>query len=362
VPSAPGWAATFPYCAGWLVDLDALRAGEAVTVQYPVKAAMQWTSVCQDDGGLYFGVHDPLPMLKELTFTRAADGNSLIWRFPHLALASGQQLALPPVVVAPHGAGWRGGAALYRQWAEQHVQPPAVTDWYAGQPAWAWVGLRGQHEPTPWHDTGYLEPISETVAAAEIPLVQLSAYTETGHDTLYPDYQPGPSLGGPTGLQAAVDAIHAAGRRISIYTNGRIVDPAGSLTPAERAAWVVRPEPEGPGLQETYGSVTFDVMCPGAAGWRELFAQRLEALVRDYDVDGIYIDQVCAARAHPCYAPGHTHPHPNLAWAEYRPFLTELRRRLLSLKPELFIATEGVNDFLGRPSVPEPVRCMTSFV
>jgi hypothetical protein len=65
-------------------------------------------------------------------------------------------------------------------------------------------------------------------------------------------------------------------------------------------------------------------------------------------VDGIYIDQVCGADSYPCYAEHHEHKKPNQAWAVYRSFLEQLRHEVSNQKAEIFLATEGVNDFLGQ--------------
>jgi len=154
-------------------------------------------------------------------------------------------------------------------------------------------------------------------------------------------------LGGEAGLKQAVEAIHKETRKLSIYVNGRCVDPASTLSASNRMAWAVQNLPGQP-YRETYGSVTFDVMCPGAEGWRSLFAQKLAHLIKEFDADGIYIDQVSGARSLPCYAPGHDHAKPNQAWSSYLTFMDQLRRQLKEIKPDIFLATEGVNDFFGQ--------------
>jgi hypothetical protein len=155
-------------------------------------------------------------------------------------------------------------------------------------------------------------------------------------------------MGGPEGLRNAVATIHKAGKRASIYTNGRLVDPASSVPLEDRQTWGVRTSPGADVFQEQYGEVVFDVMCPGAPGWRNLFISKLEYLVKAFDIDGIYIDQVSGCRSLPCYAAGHDHGKPNQAWSCYQMFMEELRRRLAALRPGIFLATEGVNDFLGQ--------------
>lgn len=344
----PGLACTIPYCAGWSIPLKNLEDGDFYNMAYPVKAAMQWVDLYTSTWGLYFAVHDSQPLYKQFRIRREQGSTSVAWVFSDLALTSGQKVTLPRVYLAIHPGDWHAGADIYRTWARGFIQAPEVPEWYRCQPTWAWVGLRGQHEETPWHKTDDLLKVSDLAAACGINLTQLTAYTEYGHDTLYPDYRPGPSLGGEEGLRRAVEEIHAVGRRINIYTNGRIVDPASSLTEAQRADWAVRPKPGSKPAQETYGRVTFDILCPGAAEWQELFTERLAYLVNTFDIDGIYIDQVSAATSLPCYAEGHDHSAPNQAWACYREFLANLRKTLKALKPELVLATEGVSDVFGQ--------------
>lgn len=339
---------TIPYCAGWALPLANLEDGDSYCMAYPVKASMQWVDLYTPAWGIYFAVHDPLALYKQLQISREQGRESVAWVFSDLALGHGQTITLPRVYVAVHPGDWHAGAEIYRAWAKGFFHAPEVPDWYRRQPTWAWVGLRGQYEDTPWRKTDGLPEVSKQAAACGIDLTQLTAYTEHGHDTLYPDYRPGPSLGGEAGLRQAVMKIHAAGQRINIYTNGRIVDPASSLTEAQRAAWAVRPRPDSPPAQETYGRVTFDILCPGAAGWQELFLSRLAYLITQFDVDGVYIDQVSAATSLPCYAEDHEHTAPNQAWACYRPFLAQLRRTLKDLKPDLVLATEGVSDVFGQ--------------
>jgi hypothetical protein len=339
---------TYPYCAGWSIPYSSISPGKPLRLHYPLRAAMQWTSLTSDHKGIYIGAHDEVPFYKELVWGMDEDDPTFQIRFPDLMLLSGESIILPPVHLALHDDGWRGGSKIYRSWASEHISTPLVPKWYEKRPSWSWVGLKEQFADTFLHTIDELPDVSEQVSAAGLELTQLTAYTEDGHDTQFPDYIPGDSFGGVKGLQDAVQQIHAAGRKISIYVNGRVIDPASSLDPEDREAWVVRTTPDAPPLTETYGKVTFDVMCPGATEWRALFTERLTYLVETFDIDGIYIDQICAARSHPCYASHHDHERPCLAWARYRTFLQELREHLLSIKPDLFLATEGVNDIFGQ--------------
>jgi hypothetical protein len=343
---AEGMDCTIPFCSGRKIGLS--RIERDFTLQYPSQGAMQWVSVYTSGYGIYLGVHDPLPFFKELTIGLAGGVPFVRWRFPDLDLKRGENVTLPPLILAAHPGDWRGGANIYRKWARKVIHPASVPDWYRKKPSWAWVGLKGQHAETPWKLTSDLPHISRLASRAGVSLIQLTAYTEKGHDTLYPDYRPGTSIGGDDGFYNAIDEIHKDGRFLSLYVNGRLVDPASSVKTEKRQEWAVYPAPGGEPYRETYGSVTFDVMCPGARDWRNLFRRRLVELVARYDIDGIYIDQVCGCRSYPCYAGWHDHPKPNLAWSYYKQFLSEIRQLLQDFKPDVFLAAEGVNDIFGQ--------------
>jgi hypothetical protein len=100
--------------------------------------------------------------------------------------------------------------------------------------------------------------------------------------------------------------------------------------------------------KEKYGKTLFAIGCPHARRWQDLFIERMLHIVRTYPVDGIYIDQICGASSLPCYAGGHGHERPNLAWRGYIEFLSRLREEVQSVRPDLYLATEGVGDAFGQ--------------
>jgi hypothetical protein len=339
---------TYPANSGWYIPLASLGNDELLPLNYPVHASMQWVDLYTDAEGLYFGSQDPLPYLKLLLVGRQHGQPYLAWEFPHLQLQEGQVFRFPALHLAWHRGDWRSGADLYRAWIGPYIVRPNPPSWYGAKPAWNWVGLRGQHESQPWHHADELPTLSARTSAFGPDLIQLTAYTEHGHDTGYPDYTIGNNVGGPDVAQRAVRAIHDAGRRVSIYANGRLVDPESSVSEGARAEWGVRTGSEDQVWRETYGRVTFDVMCPSVQAWNNLLIAKLAALVKRHDFDGVYVDQVCGGPSLPCYTTNHPHGRPNEAWATYKPFIASLRLALHSIKTGLFLATEGVNDLLGQ--------------
>ncbi len=366
---------TMPVGPGWWQPFDPLDEGESITWNYPVFGSMQWTDYGGEDSGTYIGAHDGTPLIKLWTVGRRNGRPWVRVRFTDLRLMPGESLDLPPVVVWEHEGDWHEGAKLYRAWAESWMEKPTGAEWYDDAPAWCWSGFKGQHASKP--DRVYADaPAGARLRSRYgVKLTNAGGWTEHGHDAHYPDYFAGPDMGGAEGLVRAVDQIHQSGLRISLYTNGRIADPDGSIgrmpgwldwavraTTPETAAVLQKlhanfqpdAKPDiawnisGTAITETYGKVTFAVMCPGSPEWRELFMSRLETIARDYHADGTFIDQICGAWAYPCYSEEHDHTRPSEAWSGYLMLLKDLRARLRAINPEFQMTTEGVCDIFGQ--------------
>jgi hypothetical protein len=250
------------------------------------------------------------------------------------------------------------------------MEKPRIPEWVLRKPHWAWMGVTGQFARKPERTYDDLLRQSDIAAGHGIDVLQVGGWLENGHDARYPDYVAGDSLGGEEGLVCAVREIHARGRRIALYTNGRIADPDSSLGSIPGwQSWPVRGltrdhtgrmqklhanfdvpvprgeswDPEGSIAKEHYG-IDFAVMCPSCKEWRDHFIGKIAYLAEKYEVDGVYLDQVCGCWSLPCYADGHDHERPSESWSGYAVLLRELRARLREINPEIYMSTEGVGD------------------
>jgi len=366
---------TMPVGPGWWLPFEPLDEGESVTWNYPVFGSMQWVDYGNEDSGIYIGVHDEVPIIKLWTVGKRNGKPWVRVRFTDICLMPGESYDLPPVVVWKHAGDWHNGAALYRAWAESWMEKPSGTKWYYDAPAWSWLGFKNQHSPKAHRVYADIPSGARAVAEHGVRLLNAAGWLEHGHDTHYPDYFAGKSLGGSEALKQAVDEVHKLGMRISFYTNGRIADPEGSIgSMLDWANWTVKAptretaramqhlhanfQPDanfdvawntsGTTIIETYGKVDFAVMCPGSREWRELFVSRIEEMARNYHADGTFIDQICGAWAYPCYSDSHDHDRPNEAWSGYLELLSKLRSRLRAVNPDFQMSTEGVCDILGQ--------------
>ena len=372
---APGWHVSIPTCGGWAVGAEDFPEGFRVSLRYPVKGSLQWLEVFSAASGLSLGTLDRLPLIKDFVIRKSGGALRLGVSHPYLHLAPGGRRTLPPVYVRLHGGGWQGGAEWYRRWLRGVVSRRRAPHWLVENPVWSWVSAKKQYAAradTPYHE---LPARSELLGRLGLPLIQVAAWFEHGHDTRYPDFAAGDSLGGEDGLRRAVEAIHSAGRFAALYTNGRCVDPLSEALARQPgwADWLVQAprgrryrdlqgrevtgididvpqqdwDPEDVRANERYGEVVFGVMCPSVRKWRRLFSRRLAYLARELGIDGIYIDQVLGAMALPCYGRNHGHGTPNQAWAGYHKFLKLVRRRVKTARPGAYLATEGISDILS---------------
>ncbi len=372
----PGWLCTLPFGGGWAVRMGDFAPGTRVSLRYPVQCSMQWVEVCGEDEGVSLHTRDPVPWLKDLVVERTESGVRVTVSHGHLRIAEGEELRLPPLAIGPHRGDWQEAAAIYSGWLRSVMpEPAAAPGWLYRAGGWAWVSGKGQYAERPDNVFSDLPRRSEQYAGCGVECLQLAAWFEHGHDTHYPDYVAGESLGGEEGLADALEAIHRSGRRMALYTNARLLDPlsetarqhpqwtrwavqappgktvqksmakelAGVTTDVPLPPW----DPDDRLLKEIYGKVVFAVMCPGASGWRETFAGRLERAALAYRPDGFYLDQVLGAVAPPCFGEGHGHSRPYEAWARYREFVAEVRARIRRVVPEAYLATEGISDILS---------------
>jgi len=350
---------TFPCGAGWHIRVGDMEEGDRFSIPYPVYACMQYIDLYFDDFGLYIAYHDSNALYKELAVGKRATP-FIQMSIKGLSLKPGKSYRLPIFCISPHKGDWHNGARIYREWMLSFAHRPEAPNWFKALPGWSWLGIKEQLAEKPDVLFSEIPKYSQAAASLGMPTRQVASYFEDGHDTKYPDFKAGDCAGGEDGLIAAIDEAHTLGLKISLYTNGRIVDPASSLSKLPNwLDWAVQAkEPsqenatdwdrEGRVLKETYGDVTFAIMCPGCKEWQDLFLDRLTYLAKRYNADGVFVDQVCAAVAHLCYSDKHLHACPAEAWSHYQDFMRRLRERLKMIKPDFYISTEGVCDIFGQ--------------
>jgi hypothetical protein len=121
-------------------------------------------------------------------------------------------------------------------------------------------------------------------------IVYLVEYWDGGYLNMG-DFQPYPELGGPEALKAGIHALHEQGGRIILYLCGFVVHRTRSEVGRRFGAqWAIQHhDGRYHGYQNT-GEDYFQMWSGSGSGWADYLANLSAGLVRDFDVDGIYLD------------------------------------------------------------------------
>ncbi len=313
-----GWGLEAPFEPGYLFEGD-----------YPsCTAGVQCMALHRGTTGLYLGAHDGAANLKSFRLAAGAVAGkfsvSLVPARPADAGAA-HRWELPfPACVGVFRNGCHGAAQVYRRFAQ-------TTEWFQkGDPARApeWLRRAGmwlRPDGSPADNVEVTRRGLEYFGATTTPL-HWYRWHQIPYDTHYPEYFP------PLpGFAEAIAAMQREGTRVMPYINGRLWDPASESWAERNAARSAARTAAGQCYSEVYGSrIPNNVMCPTTPLWQGTVSDLVERMCGELGVDGVYIDQICAAAGVPCHAENHGHaPGGGTFWAEgYRAMLQEVRRRL----------------------------------
>ena len=314
--------------------------------------------------GLYVATHDPSAAYKLFRYEPDVSGGTLTLsvelRPPNnnlpLTARSGAQHS--PFVVGCFRGDWWDASQLYRHWALREAP-------------WARRSIRERGDSFPavmksaqvWINTGWQEHdvFNDTQGNPAVVLQRALSFAKrlglqpqqlamhwyvfqqsNKFDAFYPVYFPAKD-----GFTEAVAQLQDAGITVAPYVNGRIYDVDLAKwrdDDAQRFAAKSTPALLGFNLSlyyENYGNdVEQAAMCPYTHYWQQTYRNVSDTLVHTHGVHGIYVDQVGAAAAEPCYDPTHNHTlGDGTAWVEgYHTFLQGV---LDAAGPTVAVVTES---------------------
>jgi len=319
---------------GWGLEYE-MKPGDSYEGTYPsLVAAMQFLAFYNRGHGLYIGAHDPHANHKH--FSAKASNEGIAFSLTnHLAFLEkpAREWKVPfDVAIGVFAGDYYDAAQIYREWTFNApwgkagaVSKRPIPEWLKETDLWirvkdVWSDI--ESEP--------VENLEMAKQAADFFGIPIAFHWYTWHeipfDTLYPEYFPAKPH-----FAEGVRALQESGFHVMPYINGRLCDPNSRTWNEEQGyKWAARKE-NGEPYTEVYGSkVPLNVMCPYTTQWQQKIAGIVERLVNEYNVDGVYIDQISAAAAVECFDPKHGHPlGGGHFWADgYRRFLDLTRKRL----------------------------------
>ncbi len=304
--------------------------------------------------GLYMGIHDPLASTKDFELRTNTRGRTVHVKVTHTAENAGRpgnDYRGPGAIVWRTFTGdWFDACLIYRDWVRAAAKwyPRLAPDegradtslWMRELPLWILGG-----------GTNYKATIAELRKVQKEYGVPLAFHWYTWHqipfDNDYPHYFPTAE-----GFAEAVAEVQKDDIYVMPYINGRLWDVqdrgAEDFQFSKIALPAATKDPKGEPNVETYGSknpdgsrVKLAVMCPSTRLWQDKVGGIVDRLFNEVGVASVYIDQISACRAMPCYDPTHGHPTGGGHWwtAGYWEMMDRIRKKM----PEGCMVTSECN-------------------
>ncbi len=330
-------------------------------VWYLGSASMSWMELCDAEAGLYVAMLDRNLTTTEMTCSAAAGNRGADLEMHCHHLVGPGQSSTRSYQVGVHSGDWHWAADRYREWALSWMQLPHTPEWVRWTDGW--VGAMS----TPF---AHMPDLLAQARLQGIEYLQYWGQMADGIDQCCGNfYWPAPALGGAEGFRAGIEALHAAGGRVTGYMNCQTwtrdapINDALRLTPRsalpQEALDLIHPlewferwrlcRIDGSALGYYARTRGWYIMCPASTGFQEhLRFWIADMYAKRFGADGVYIDQTGATAAKPCYNLEHGHSDIG-AWGGGN---VEMLRTSLAdaraVNPDFTIAIEGCGDALGQ--------------
>jgi hypothetical protein len=304
--------------------------GRRMEFVYPGALSMQAIALSSASrGGLYFAADDSAAYRKSFALWGSADGAAgydMVHLLPNPGTLNVYSPSYAAIVGAVHGD-WFSAVERYRKWGtaqywarESRLHTGTTPEWLRETGLWVWN--RG-------HSDVVLEPAADLMKDARLPVSVFWHWWHNGpYDTSFPDYLP--PREGAQHFTDAVKTAHSAGLHTIVYMNQRlwcVNTPSWTREGAER--WAVH-ERDGTLRLETYNvfdpkpCATMDI---ATSFWRNKYAGLADTVIKQYGVDGIYMDQAVLSLVDWSKDHGHDVGGGNYWMNGFRELAKDLRRR-----------------------------------
>lgn len=322
-------------------------------LRYPSEhMTMQWCTVNNGANGLYIATEDATVCAKEFEVVYDARNRlvELTVSFP-IFLQNGFSFSVPRIVIAPYSGSWHVAARRYRAWWNGHFTIACAPASAQDMTGMFMVILKQQNGSVTWPYTEF-ESLGKAALARGISHVEFHGWGKGGHDTLYPEYEPDPEMGGREALMRGVETLKRQGLHVSVYSNGQLQQRGGTRwyeTKGRRCPILNR---DGSAVSEYWSKFhdvpgkTFDVVCPWSDDWATQM-RRICHAARDLGFQGFFYDQIGKQHPWACFDARHGHRVGENVWTAdraklWRGVLDDIRRE----DSDFVLWSEAFNDTL----------------
>jgi len=302
--------------------------------------SMQLGAYYDRRSGVYFTVEDGRARAKSLLFRAGKNGVEIAYRWPVAYPAGDNKSVFAPqcdAVLSSFTGDWYDAGLLYRDflrrsavWYRSAKPVSDYPEWFRTNTLWLLLV----------HREDSARKLAELREYFELPFAVEYANWFGKFDRDYPHHRANPQH------YLWMQEIKKMGINVVPYTNGRLWEILDRRDTDYRYTTHGLPDAvklaDGTVQTEKYHGATFAVMCPACENWRnELKA--LAGRVLGLNSDGMYMDQIGAARPRLCFDPRHPHPaHDPDSWymKGYRKLLLDLHK----LYPQAVWTTEDNSE------------------
>ncbi len=297
--------------------------------------------------GVYVATRDRTGVDRHYELAKRFDGVEARIRYPDsLVIAPGGTLELPETVLALHPGDWHQALAAYREWArpwylEGNVRP----EWFRRVTNMRTFNLQDpgkNHRQVRDPETGRYR-VDEVLDEEErrfgrVDYAHFFDYRVSEQFGRWGDYDEFSAIGGAEGFSRCLRQFEARGCRLGLYMEGFLASGTSKVAQEHAEQW--RIERRGGGFLSKHSTPGEPVygMCPFMPGWRRHLADTAARLVRQFDVDGIYLDEFgFNSSGYYCYREDHPHPVPGRPLQGVMATLREVKE---SLPDDIALYTE----------------------
>lgn len=318
-----------------------LQSGSSYSGYYPTGAcSMQLGAYYDDDSGVYFATEDPYGSSKSVSFQTDPQGIdiSYIWKNGSNSFDSRSN-----AVFEIFNGNWYDAGLIYRKWVTK-LNPPWWTKDLPRKDSPKWF-----RDNTLWFNfvckrDSRLKWVPKIRKYLKLPFA-FHWYSWRGDfDRDYPNFFPNPKN------YDLLQELKAMGIRVVPYANGRLWETKDR----REEEWQFKSkgipasikDENGKVCIERYSDASFGIMCPTSKIWRKIIYD-ITLNLSAFGFDGVYFDQISAARPRFCYDKSHGHllgDHNTWFMKGYYPMFTNIRKALKRKYPEVILSSEDVSE------------------
>ena len=335
----------------WMSPWDVSVGSRPAPLPYPSKlATMQWATLNDGQKGFYLAAEDPFANAKDIQIVYDSNAKRITmgFNFP-MFLPERAAISVPRVVMKEYSGTWRTAAKMYRRWWDSCRKVVHLPDSAKDFTGVFMVILKQQNGDIMWPYTEF-DSLGDASLAHGFRHVEFHGWGVGGHDTLYPEYDPDPAMGGREALVKGIKRLQSKGLHVSVYSNGQLQQKGGTKWYDEKGYRCAVMKRDGKTMSEhwvkfkDHPGTTFDVACPSAPDWR---AQMLK-ICRDAQAlgfQGFFYDQIGKQWPSLCFDARHGHRPGTFVYTHDREtMLLDVIGEMQKVDPDFVLWSEAFND------------------